>query len=98
MPRRKSAQSNHTREISLRGIRDQDGVWSILDEAFHPHLQSKTTMRFRIIVGKGLSSNRLLEDKNPVRYWAESYLNELGLSWFTPPEHEGGSGVMCIDI
>lgn len=66
-----------------------------LDEFIYQHSRSKIN-KVAIVVGKGLSSRRLIEGKNPLRYYTEQYLNQTALEWTNADHFSGGSGVIWV--
>ena len=73
-------------------------VWQRLDKFIYPYLISKRIdyMNLRIIVVKGLGSRNLIDEKNPIRYYTERYLDELGVTWRNGDYFEGQEGVIVI--
>jgi hypothetical protein len=67
-----------------------------LDNFIHPFL-NLNNCRFEIIVGKGHNSKNLIQGKNPLRYYTESYLNKMGLSYRDGGYFEGQEGVLVVE-
>lgn len=74
--------------LNLRGVKFQDlsnlqdEVELELDRFLTPFLTSKSSNRkITIVVGRGLNSTRLIEGKNPLRFYTEQYLQKLGMNW-----------------
>ncbi len=59
----------------------------------------RTNFRVKIIVGKGLNSKTFIENKNPIKFFTEKYLNKLGLDWkYEGLADFGNEGVILIDF
>ena len=91
--------------LNLRGQRFDPGfdlqnqVELILDKFISKFLVSnRQNLQIKIIVGKGLSSKKLIKGKNPLRFYTETYLNNMGLSYSSAPEFDGGSGVILVEV
>lgn len=60
----------------------EDKVHRKLDKFLYPLLQNNNAnCTAQIIVGRGLNSKRFIEGKNPMRYYTENYLAQVGLIW-----------------
>jgi hypothetical protein len=84
---------------------DQHDVWHALDKFIVQtklnkarQIKSGLHVQIAIIVGKGLQSKNLIEGKNPLRYFAESYLNTCNYKWKTADFLGGGDGTIFAEI
>ena len=101
MPRRPRHITNLF-EIDLHNLELQNGqtpaeaVEYKLDQFLTPLLLKKLII-VRIVVGKGLTSSRVINGKNPLRHYTENYLIKLGIAWTDASEINGGYGVVqCV--
>lgn len=78
----------------------QEEVEELVDNFVTPYLTRKSAnpLTLKIIVGKGLHSHHFIDGKNPLRYYTEEYLNATNLNFRNAPEHEGGRGVILVDV
>lgn len=82
----KSRKRLNSRTLDLHNLRPnpgeniQEAVARSLDN-FMVKLLSQTQGEVCIIVGKGIGSKSLIEGKNPLRYYTENYLTQLGYKW-----------------
>ncbi len=84
---------------------DQSDVWnaieSFLVKARHKHAQKLKkgfVVNLGIIVGKGVRSKNWINGKNPLRYYAEEYLDHCGHSWRNGRIGEGEEGVIVVEF
>jgi hypothetical protein len=89
-------------ELNLRGIRFNDlsdlqnEVELILDKFLRPYLKSNNhNKRLTIVVGRGLNSSTFIDNKNPLRFYTENYLNMLGMEWKNNSLNQGVIEVFC---
>ncbi len=79
----------------------QEEVELELDRFISPFLRVKpgrNPIKITIIVGKGIHSHHYIEGKNPLRYYTEIYLQEVGLSWRNADNFHGGRGAIVVEI
>jgi hypothetical protein len=79
----------------------QEEVELELDRFVTPFLRVKpgrSSIRLTIVVGKGIHSHHFIEGKNPLRYYTEIYLQEVGLAWKNADNFHGGQGAIVITI
>ena len=98
---------NHQNQkvLNLRAIRFsginfmEQEIQMELDRFVSPFLLGKGgKVKLTIIVGRGLNSKRLIQNKHPVRYYTETYLNRMGFSWRQGEINNGGEGVIVLDL
>jgi hypothetical protein len=79
-----------------KGETVEEAVIRILDR-FMVRFLTKKTVDISIIVGKGLGSKKLIQGKNPLRYYTEQYLIRVGCTWTNGNIYsEGQEGVIRI--
>jgi hypothetical protein len=66
-----------------------------LDRFFTKWLMVKS-VNLTIIVGKGLGSKKLINGKNPLRFYTEEYLNLLQIEWRNEKDWFGQEGVIKV--
>lgn len=76
----------------------EEVVFGELDRFLYPFLSGKKSGQVRIIVGRGLNSKRRIEGRNPMRYYTEKYLKNVGLTWRDGGYFDGQDGVLIIDF
>jgi hypothetical protein len=76
----------------------QEVVESHLDHAISPLLRRKTSITLHLIVGRGLNSTRLICGVHPLRYYTESYLKKLGISYKIGDVSLGQDGVIVAQL
>lgn len=84
---------HHLKFRSSLGI--QGEVEGVVDSFLHK-MSRGNYKHVEIIVGKGINSKRLIEGKNPLRYYVETYLQKAGYGW-----RNGGwgeEGVIIVDL
>lgn len=67
-----------------------------LDSFIFERIKSGQALKLEIIVGKGLSSKKWIEGKNPLRFYTEKYLNQANLEWNNGTYLNGGDGVILV--
>lgn len=93
----------HIKTIDLHKIRInndfsvQSQVEDFLEKQIRPFLYHKN-MKICLIVGKGLNSKKMIEGKNPVRFYTENFLNNLGFNWQNENSFWGDSGIIWVDL
>jgi hypothetical protein len=78
--------SRHTLNLRSTKFYDlgnlQNEVEMILDKFLRAFLLSKHSKPILfIIVGRGLNSKTFINDKHPLRFYTENYLDKVGLFW-----------------
>jgi hypothetical protein len=83
----------------------QEDVWLALDKFISKiKIQNNKKIRYgqhvkiNIIVGKGLQSKNLINGKNPLRYFAENYLNLCGYTFKDGEYFNGQNGTIVAEI
>ncbi|MEI6728403.1 MAG: Smr/MutS family protein [bacterium] len=83
----------------------QNEVWLSLDQFISKiktqnagKIKSGIGVKIIVIVGKGLQTKKFIQGKNPLRFYAESYINACGYSWRNGEYGEGESGVIVVEI
>ena len=76
----------------------QEELEEALDSFVTPYLTDNRTDQVLIITGKGIHSKHFIEGKNPLRYYTEKYLDEIGAEWIHTDEMHGGVGaiIACV--
>lgn len=76
----------------------QEIVESHLDHAIAPLLRRKKPITLHIIVGRGLNSTRLISGTHPLRYYTESYLKKLRISYKIADAWTAQDGVIVAKL
>jgi DNA-nicking Smr family endonuclease len=74
----------------------EEELEEVLDAFVSPFLLEKTELL--IITGKGIHSKHFIEGKNPLRYYTEKYLDQVGLQWQYEDEKHGGVGAILVKL
>lgn len=61
------------------------------------HLKNGKKIKLGIIVGKGNGSKRLINGKNPLRYWAETYLKSTD-HIFSQSQETDQTGMIILEL
>jgi hypothetical protein len=91
-------------ELDLHKYRPSDplfiekDIMNLLDRFLTPFLVKPKGIELRIVVGKGLRSSRSIQGKNPLRFYVENYLNQLGLNYRDAGYHDGQEGVIVVSL
>ncbi len=76
----------------------QEDLEEVLDFFVTPFLLDPTPDELLIITGKGIHSKHFINGKNPLRYYTELYLNEVGIDWQYEDEKHGGIGAIVARV
>lgn len=77
----------------------QSEIESQIDRFMQPYLRhTKKYSQIRIVVGKGHNSKRLINGKNPLRYYTEKYLEQLGFNYRSAGYFDGQEGVIIVSL
>lgn len=76
----------------------QQEIEQKIDKFLSPYLRSHKITLVRIVVGRGLNSNRLIKGLNPLRYYTQNYLDRLGLEYKSGGYFDGQDGVLIVNL
>ncbi len=91
---------NHTLDLhnfkATSWVVFESELFQIIDSFIYSKIKTKKATKLKIIVGKGIRSTKLINNKNPLRFYTEKYLQMSGLSWADASEVDGGMGVIIV--
>jgi hypothetical protein len=105
MKRKQRDKRNNIPTLDLHNVRFSgyfdmhSEITLMLDRFLSPFLlQNHRGIEVRVVVGRGLNSKNLIQGKNPMRYYTEEYLNQLGLRWRNGGYFDGQDGVIVVSV